>query len=203
MFSWFGRSADPRRDLIEAVVAEDEARVGKLLKKNADSNAVDDRGVTALHIACSRGFYSIAQLLIESGANVSAVSPVGYTPLMAAANNQRLPAIRLLLEKGADINLSDSRERTALHWAMGQRSLKPDNQKACIHLLIKAGADVNSRDEDGITPLMEAAWFGIGEGVQVLLNAGADKSLLDNSGRSAYKTATSRGHCDVAEMLRE
>ena len=43
-----------------------------------------------------------------------------------------------------------------------------------ISVLIEAGADVNAKDKDGITPLMWAAWYNdIPEVISVLIKAGA------------------------------
>ena len=44
----------------------------------------------------------------------------------------------------------------------------------CVHLLIQAGADVNKRNSEGITPLNEAALLCQFQCVDLLLKAGAD-----------------------------
>lgn len=52
-----------------------------------------------------------------------------------------------------------------------------NHQLRHLSLLIAAGADVNFRDEDGRTPSAVAAWNGDTEALQLLLQAGAAKSI--------------------------
>ena len=61
--------------------------------------------------------------------------------------------------------------------------------------LISHGADVNAREEDGVTPLMYASYNGYAKVVEALLDAGADKELKATSGWAEGKTAL-----DVARM---
>jgi len=48
-----------------------------------------------------------------------------------------------------------------------------DNDLASLKKQLAAGADVNSRDRKGATPLLYAAAFGSPEAVQLLLDSGA------------------------------
>jgi ankyrin repeat protein len=58
--------------------------------------------------------------------------------------------------------------------------------------LVAAGADVNAADEDGLTSLIRAAYWGKRDVVKALLDAGADAALKTKSGRSAKDVAASR-----------
>ncbi len=58
-----------------------------------------------------------------------------------------------------------------------------------IEILIDAGADVNSRDAEGQTPLMWAAESNAPEVVQLLLDKGANASLKDEYGKTAFEYA--------------
>lgn len=51
--------------------------------------------------------------------------------------------------------------------------------------LLKYGCDPNSRDEENGTPLMSAANTGIEDMIVLLLNYGADISLVDDNGKNA------------------
>lgn len=73
-----------------------------------------------------------------------------------------LKKMREALAEGADPN-----ERNALYTAVDKGSASQ------VKVLIKAGADVNAVDEDGLTPLHKAVERG-GEVFDVLLSAGAD-----------------------------
>jgi len=52
-------------------------------------------------------------------------------------------------------------------------------------LLLKAGADVNAKDEIGETALMRAAWNGHTAAIETLLKAGADARATDKDGHNA------------------
>ena len=47
-----------------------------------------------------------------------------------------------------------------------------------------------------------AAWNGHVRVVELLLGAGADKNMLTNDGRTALALAETRGHTEVADLLR-
>ena len=66
-----------------------------------------------------------------------------------------------------------------------------------LKFLISKGADVNIRDAQGNTPLFYA--FGNQEAVDILLAAGADKSLYNYSGMryDEYTKRTKRSYADT------
>lgn len=120
-------------------------------------------------------------------------------PLGAAAIRANVDVVRLLLKRGADPNSHDPRDRwTPLHWAVQgaghiRRDLewaypsgKPRSQRRrAIQLILKAGSDVNAKNDKGETPLMLAAFYGQNEIVEQLLRAGARANALDLKNRSA------------------
>jgi ankyrin len=151
----------------------------------------------------------------------------GATPLLRAAKALDAPAIAALLAKGADISLANSRGMTPIMAAAGLGSvdadtrgfyLSDDTQQRSIEslkLLIKAGADINSKDSRGLTPLHEAARWGWNEVVQFLVASGADLNAKDNRGNTPIDSAlgkaggNSRGgaridvHEDTAALLKK
>jgi hypothetical protein len=50
--------------------------------------------------------------------------------------------------------------------------------------LIEAGADVNAKDDEGLTPLMIAAHYSTPEMVTLLIDAGADVNAKDDDGQT-------------------
>jgi ankyrin repeat protein len=54
---------------------------------------------------------------------------------------------------------------------------------------LKAGADVNARNKYGLTALIAAAGHGTAENMKVLLDAGADASVKDKDGKTAWDLA--------------
>ncbi|MEO6786318.1 MAG: ankyrin repeat domain-containing protein [Chthoniobacteraceae bacterium] len=152
--------------------------------------------------AAYRGDVDALRLFLEDGFLPNAGNEVGYTALMGAARGASLEAIRFLLSQGAQAALADKRGYTALHWAVAQPAHESTREVACVCVLLDAGADPSARNEDGITPLMNAVWFGCRDSARELLRRGADPLMRDNKGRSARDLASERGHKEVEDLLK-
>ena len=60
-----------------------------------------------------------------------------------------------------------------------------------IQYLLEKGADVNVKDQHGITPLLAAVYENHPEAVKALVEAGADKSSKGPDGMTALEAAES------------
>ena len=69
--------------------------------------------------------------------------------------------------------------------------------------LIEAGADVDGQDEDGTTPLMDAAFRGHDQVVHELIRAGASVTAKNNKQQTAIHKAFCWGHSKVMKTLIE
>ena len=63
-------------------------------------------------------------------------------------------------------------------------------------------ADVNRQDNEGITPLMEAASIRSSELVRLLLEHGADANIKDRGGRTAMDIARKKRNKEVSAILK-
>jgi len=151
--------------------------------------------------AAYRGDIDALKDFLADGFPVNAGNEVGYTVLMGAARGERLEIIRYLLSFGARAKAADKRGYTALHWAVAQPVHDSASQVSCLRALLDAGADPNAQNEQGTTPLMNAAWFGCGDSVRELLRRGADPLLRDHKGKSAKDLALEKGHKDIESLL--
>ena len=84
---------------------------------------------------------------------------------------------------------------TALHYAAST------GQTQMTRFLIDKGAEVNARTERGVTPLYMAARVIATPTVDVLLKAGADKTLCNDQGISPADIAKKRGDSTLAKKL--
>ena len=58
-----------------------------------------------------------------------------------------------------------------------------------IRLLARHGADLNTQDRKGRTPLHRATYEGCVAAAEALLEAGADPTVLNRNGRTAFEIA--------------
>ena len=71
-----------------------------------------------------------------------------------------------------------------------------------IRLFLDFGANINSRDLEGRSPIFHAIYSRSDQAVQLLVDAGADLMTEDNVGYSPYRYAVSRTHIQVLSLLR-
>jgi hypothetical protein len=179
--------------LIRAVRNENINEIKTLLDAGANINAVQDESLplTPLIIAAQSCNIEIAELLIKRGADVNLKGGTWIgTPLLEAATKSSEPQcfaiMNLFIEHGANVNLkSGGYDATPLHM-----SAHSGNLEAC-ELLIKKGADINSKSKRGATPLHSACISGHPTICKLLIESGADIDAEDNKGDTPLFYSTS------------
>lgn len=153
-----------------------------LLKQNIRETtptvfSCDDRGLTALHVACIYGQPKIVELLLENKANIQSSDYSGASALHYAATKGHQNALLLLLHSGADINAADSEKCTPLHFCCN------NGHENCVKAMIyfaesqAINLKINSTNALGNTPLHNAARWGYENIVQILLEYGANPQI--------------------------
>ncbi|KAK7225425.1 hypothetical protein V2G26_013428 [Clonostachys chloroleuca] len=161
--------------------------IHKLLCAGAEVDHCDDKYHTALHIAARRGNVEIIQLLLDFGSNARARDSNMRTPLHLAALAGHTDAASFLIGKGKEaVDMEDMDSQTPLFYAAKNHHL--DVAKA----LRDAGANVNAR-KYGLPLLHQMASFNDADAIDVLIEVGADKELVDSSHRSALYVAAQEG----------
>jgi ankyrin repeat protein len=121
----------------------------------------------------------------------------GFAPLALAAFFGHRACVAALLARGADVGqrAANPQQVQPLHAAVVAADVD------IVRALLDAGADVNARQQAGVTPLMGAAAGGSLELVRLLLDAGADRSLTDDAGRTAADWAVDRRQPEAAALV--
>jgi len=191
-----------------AAYAGNTTLVRLLLAKGARVDPMGGWSGTALQAACDRGDAEMVREIIAAGSSVNAGGGSFGSPLQAAAARGKVAVVQTLLEKGAEVNAecgeygcalnaavaSGSREVVDLILESGARlDLPLGDYGNCIQIalrqgypelartLLEKGANGNVTDEQGRTPLIEAAILGDEALVNRLLERGVN---LDTQGQS-------------------
>lgn len=185
------------------------SRMLKLLRGRPTGPA----GMSALQIAVEQHNTAIVTALLDHGArDLETPYPdwddqsATYTPLEAAVsrddvgivralmahgarvrpdilfNTEDADCARLLLDAGASLTARDGYGRTVVSPAAFEDA-------AVLRLYLERGADPNSADPAGVTPLMLAAYNGKLENVRLLLDHGADPRCTDYYSHTALQIA--------------
>ena len=172
--------------LADAAMNRDHAKIRQLLGQNADVNAAQVDGTTALTWAARANDPELVDLLLAAGANARAQNLDGATALYEASVSGNAAIVKSLLKAGADVNGTFlSTGETALMEASRTGSIQ------AIQVLVEHGADVNAKETlRGTTALMWAAAEGHSEAIQVLIRAGAEVNAQSRKEKAAaYGTA--------------
>ena len=116
--------------------------------------------------------------------------------LHEAAFQGNLEAIQQHIEADSDLN-----EKDPVSGASPLIIAAVFGQIEVVRALIKAGADVNSRNNEGSTPLITAAVFGQIEVARALIEAGADVNSRNNEGSTPLHTAAFFCRTEIVEAL--
>eukprot|EP00042_Codosiga_hollandica_P021790 m.77700 g.77700 ORF g.77700 m.77700 type:complete len:615 (+) comp50522_c0_seq1:99-1943(+) len=153
-------------------------------------------GDTALHVVEKDEMLGYLLEIDGLRRSIDQVNDQGESAVLVAVDAESEACVQRLLSAGADPNVPDSNGWTSVHHAA--KLLEP----RILQLLIQAGkAGLDSPSLRGETPLMRAARTGRTDCVRVLLDAGADPSLQDQTGSTALHRAAAGCCLPVLQLL--
>jgi ankyrin repeat protein len=171
--------------------------VSLLLAKSADPNIADEDDQTPLLWAAGNGHADVVEMLCSrKSADPNRADKNGQTPLLWAARNGHADVIPALLNEGASVNLKVG-GKTVL-----QLAAEMGFCRAVVEKLLAGGAEPNIPDRNGNTPLHHLAANNHHKDlVPALLDKGADPSLLNNEGQSAFSIAQLQNNGEVVGLF--
>ena len=187
------------------------ASVQSLLENGADPNAriIYTTADHELQPVSDLPFLESPTRIVVAGTK-SGTFPIGATPFYLAAQQRNPSAMRLLARYGADIHMRNTESiyflggsgrrvnyiagNTPLMVAAGMDRVAvnfyeyPEVQEKqaleAVKAAVELGADLNARNEYGMTALHAATFIGANEIVEYLISNGANPDAMDNFGQT-------------------
>lgn len=226
-----GTGTPPRhnQDLITAAQHGDLAGIRKALAAGARPDYRQGQGWTALLFAANHKSLPAVQLLVDKGANVNYREAKGWTALLISVHHGEAAIVKYLLDKGANrqaktsfgddaLALARRRGHTALlsllgdkgtgdgvkdkaHWNRTLLAAAQAGDLAGVKEALEKGADINTVNNYGWTPLLLAVYKNSSEIVSFLLSKGADKNRANSGGYTPLKLARYYNHTALITLL--
>ncbi|KAF5288452.1 hypothetical protein FQR65_LT02104 [Abscondita terminalis] len=151
----------------------------KCILHEIDVNSHNDKGWTALHIACLYGHPHLVEYFLSKNVRVNVTDDLGMTPLHYAALKGHQNALLLLLHGSADCELMDSNGNTALHLACNNGH--ENCVKAILYFCEQKGIyfNVNLKNKLGDTPLHISAKWGYAGITKILIQYGGNPNIAN------------------------
>ena len=162
----------------------------------ADSEELGFFGATALQAACDNKRVGVVNALIKHGADPNLGGGAFTSPIIAATQKAQYDILKSLLgAPSIDVNVSGSEDgSTPLINAATYMSIES------VELLIRSGAELDTKDAAGDTALIKAAWKGDKDCVTLLCDEGADVTYRSPL-RGLAISAAADGHNPVCATI--
>ena len=165
--------------MVEAAKKGDLKSVQTLLATDPSKlNATDQDNFTALHWACMRAHWDVADYLIRKGADLNVVGGDGGTQINWAVHHDNVEIIRLLINNGAKLNRRNRWGMTELHTAIWRGNIH------VVEYLLGHGSDPKIKTNEGWTAMHYAYRSGHDDVIELLKKRGVSMEEKDNMGRT-------------------
>ncbi|KAJ8301826.1 hypothetical protein KUTeg_020813, partial [Tegillarca granosa] len=173
-----------------------------LISRKVDIQPRDSDGKTALNYALSTSSTRTLELLLQNGACVNQPNASGIYPIEEACLNNDSDSLRILLHYGASnsisVNKKDDNGMSAIHYAIQNGA-----DLKLLELLLSFGADINTKNNEGLTPAAFAIQRKSIDCLKYLLQKGADVYAVDIKDSSLLHHAVETEDLDIIKVLAE
>ncbi|PFX12027.1 Ankyrin-2 [Stylophora pistillata] len=196
-FSVDSKDAMGRTPLTIATGNGNVQAVNGLIKRGADPSLMNNHGWSTLHFAAHCGDPHMIDLMLTHVPDIESEVANSATPLIIGVCHGKLQGVKYLLERGANPLTKDRHGRDSLSHASSRGSDVLD----LLLSHIANGFSVDSRDETGRTPLMNAALNSNVQAMKSLIKRGADPSLMSHDGWNSLHFAAKNGDPDIIDLI--
>ncbi|XP_041355510.1 uncharacterized protein LOC121373125 [Gigantopelta aegis] len=172
--------------------------VDVLLELGADTTKLNIYTEACVHTVCRVGHVQVVEVLVRHDVDMEMKGKYGRTPFMYACQHGKSDVVDYLREVSVDVLAEDENGANSLHLCcMGK-----DNDCSIPRKLLQFGINVNSRDKNGMTPIMQASSHGNCLLFDFLYSQGANIAFQDRWRNNCYYFALKGGHNELAEKIR-
>lgn len=208
--------------LLTAIEAGDLPGVQAALQSGASADAEAGWEIPTLPERTSNTFRSFTDLAVEDSSwqhdkylpifrvllhNIPASSfthsETKVSLMCSAVMMNDLDSVRWLVARGVSIKIPPGGAGILYLALSSSGNVRVKMPSPLLSFLLDHGAEVNTVDLEGGTPLMWAAEYGQFGVVQALLAHGADPALRDKRGQTALDWAAQMGQDDTVALLRD
>jgi len=185
------------RELLENAQknAEDAERLFELLDLEADVNARDKTGRTALHYTVISNKKNSTSVICGWGPDWTILDQEKLAAIHYAVKKEHEDVLKILLENKCFVEVPDGDNFTPLHWAAIQ------NFARGVELLLHYEANANAQDKFGNTPLFYACYNGYKVSAETLLAYHADPNIKNKEGQAPLHAACSKNYLHIIDIL--
>ncbi|XP_014286854.1 putative ankyrin repeat protein RF_0381 isoform X2 [Halyomorpha halys] len=181
--------------LENAVANNSPSDIIALATEGGDINGLTESGDSLLHLAARAGNCASIAALGFLKANLEVVSSTNVTPLEEAISANNASSVKTLLLAGATLVKRLVRGDTYLHLA----ATKFWNET--LKALLDGGLEINETNYLGETALFQAVKVGNVQGVEILLEQGADINIAPEGKNYLFMTALESQNLDMVKTF--